>query len=103
MPFNPLKCDFLHITNKKSLMLHTYHIANSFIREVTTTKYLGVLIDYNLSWNNHVQYIAHKAAQVNGFLYCNLKLCPSTIKAICYKSLVHPILEYASVWDPILM
>ena len=71
------------------------------IKDVTSTKYLGVLIDHKLTWNDHIQSIAHKAAQVNGFLYCNLRQCPAHIKAICYKSMVHPILEYASsVWDP---
>ena len=49
----------------------------------------------------HIQYITHKAAQVNGFLYRNLRQCPSNIKSTCYKSMVWPILEYASaVWDP---
>ena len=45
--------------------------------------------------------ITHKAAQVNGFLYHNLRQCPPHIKITCYKSMVCPILEYASpVWDP---
>ena len=62
---------------------------------------LGVLIDHKLTWNDHIQSIAHKAALVNGFLYRNLRHCPAHIKAICYKFMVHPILEYASsVWDP---
>ena len=101
MPFNPKKCEFLRITNKKSPLIHTYYIAISPIKEVTSTKYLGVLIDHKLTWNDHIQSIVHKAAQVNGFLYRNLRQCPAHIKAICYKSMVRPILEYASsVWDP---
>ena len=67
MPFNPKKCEFLHITNKKSPLIHTYYIATSPIKEVTSTKYLGVLIDYKLTWNDHIQSIIHKVAQVNGF------------------------------------
>ena len=52
-------------------------------------------------WNDHIQSIACKAAQVNGFLYRNLRHCPPHIKAICYKYMVRPILEYASsVCDP---
>jgi len=65
MPFNPLKCEFLRITNKTTITL-TYFIAESPIKEVTTTKYLGVLINNKLNWNNHIQSIAHKASQVNG-------------------------------------
>ena len=101
MPFNHLKCEFLHITNKKSPITHTYYITKSPIKEVTTTKYLGVLIDSKLAWSNHIQSLAHKAAQVNGFLHHNLRQCPSNIKAICFKSMVHPIFEYdSSIWAP---
>ena len=60
-----------------------------------------MLIDNKLTWNDHIKSITHKAAQVNGFLYRNLRQCPPHIKAMCYKSMVRPILEYASsVWDP---
>ena len=58
-------------------------------------------IDNKLTCNDHIQYIIHKAAQVNGFLYCDLRQCPPHIKTVCYKSMVRPILEYtSSVWDP---
>ena len=102
MPFNPIKCEFLRITNKKTPLNHSYYIATSLIKEVTSIKYLGVRIDNKLStWNDHIQYIIHKSAQVNGFLYRNLRQCPPHIKTACYKSMVRPILEYASsVWDP---
>ena len=62
-----------------------------------------MLIDNKLTWNDHIQCITHKAPQVNGFLYRNLRQCPPHIKAVYYKykSMVRPILEYASsVWDP---
>ena len=101
MSFNPTKCEFLHITNKKTPLIHSYYIATPLIKEVTSIKYLGVQIDNKLTWNDHIQYITHKAAQVNGFLYRNLRQCPPYIKTACYKSMVHPILEYtSSVWDP---
>ena len=101
MSFNPTKCEFLRITNKKAPLIHSYYIATSLIKEVTSVKYLGVQIDNKLTWNDHIQYITHKAAQVNGLLYRNLRQCPPHIKTVCYKSMVRPILEYASsVWDP---
>ena len=88
--FNPVKCVFLRITNKKS---HNYYIAKSPIKEATSIKYLGVQIDNKLTWNDHIQYITHKAAQVNGFLYRNLRQCPSNIKSTCYKSMVRLIIR----------
>ena len=41
------------------------------------------------------------ANQINALIYRNLRQCPSTVKCNCYKSMVRPVLEYAStVWDP---
>ena len=68
MSFNPIKYEFLHITNKKTPLIHSYYIATSLIKEVTSIKYLGVRIYNKLStWNDHIQYIIRKSAQVNGF------------------------------------
>ena len=60
MLFNPKKCEFLLITNKKNLLIHNYYIAASPIKEVTSIKHLGVQIDNKLTWNDHIHYITHK-------------------------------------------
>ena len=96
MLFNPTKCDFLHIINRKNPFIHNYHFGSSTIQEVTSIKYLGVQIDHKLTWNDHIQYITHKASQINGFLYHNLSQCPPYVKTTCYKLMVYPILKYAS-------
>jgi len=101
MEFNPSKCEFLRITNKKKPIVFNYCIEGAPIVQVSHTKYLGVTISNNLSWNIHVQCTTNKAKQVNNCLYRNLWECPSHIKNNCYKIMVCPIIEYAaSVWDP---
>ena len=101
MEFNPSKCEFLRITNKMNPTVYNYHIEATPIVQVEHTKYLGVTISSNLSWNEHVQRITNKAKQVNNFLYRNLWKCPTHIKSGCYKIMVRPVTEYAaSVWDP---
>jgi len=101
MMFNPKKCEFLRISNKSTFVLNTYYINNHPIKEVTHAKYLGVIIDQNLSWNEHIKQISSKATKVNAFLYRNLYHCPVNTKLNCYKAMVRPILEYASpIWDP---
>ena len=78
-----------------------YYIQNDVIREVKHAKYLGVIIDHRLSWNEHINYITSKANNVKCFLQRNLSQFPIHIKSSCYQSLVHPILEYAcTVWVP---
>ena len=71
------------------------------IKQVTSTKYLGVTIDKSLRWNEHISRITSKANTVRGFLQRNLKKCSIETQSLCYKSLVQPILEYACVvWSP---
>ena len=65
-------------------------------------KYLGVTIDNQLTWNEHIYIkISSKATSVKGFLQHNLSSWSIKVKLNSYKSLVWPILEYASiVWTP---
>lgn len=101
MAFNPKKCEFLRITNKKNFTPFTYRIDNSTIQEVTHAKYLGVVIDQHLNWNEHVKQTVSKATRIKSFLHRNLYQCPPTVKCNIYKAMVRPIMEYSStVWDP---
>ena len=88
MTFNPQKCEFLRISNKKNPIVHNYYIENILINNVPHTKYLGVTIDHKLSWNEHIQRIVNKAIQANAFLHWNLRHRPINIKCACYKSMV---------------
>ena len=52
MSFNPTKCEFLRITNKNTPLTHSYYIATSLIKKVTSIK--GVRNDNKLTWNDHI-------------------------------------------------
>ena len=75
MIFNPKKCEFLRISNKKNIIPNIYYIDNHSIKEVTHAKYLGVIFDQTFSWNEHIKQIASKATKVNTFLHHNLYHC----------------------------
>ena len=101
MSFHPSKCQVMHITNKRSRIETQYKIHGESLETVDSTKYLGVNLQENLSWNNHVNQVAKKANNTCSFLYRNLKKCSKETKELAYRSMVRPILEYASpVWDP---
>ena len=101
MHFNPRKCEFLRITNKKTFLSFSYYINGCQIQEVSHARYLGVILDQHLSWNEHIKQIANKATKVNAFLYRNLYQCPPSVKHNVYKAMVRPIMEYSSmIWDP---
>ena len=101
MCFNPTKCEFLRLTNKRNIIKFQYFIQGNNIQEVHQVKYLGVTINNKLSWSDHTKIISSKANSVLGFLRRNFNQCPSKTKSALYLSLVRPILEYAvTVWAP---
>jgi myo-inositol-hexaphosphate 3-phosphohydrolase len=51
MSFNPSKCEVVHITKKRSLIVYAYKVHQSTLQSAKSGKYLGVNIANNLSWN----------------------------------------------------
>ena len=101
MFFNPDKSVFMRITRKHNPITYNYTINDISIKEVSSTKYLGVTITNDLSWSTHITNITSKALSVKAFLQRNLKSCPTQIKLKCYNAMIRPILEYANpVWSP---
>ena len=59
------------------------HIGSEGISRVSSTKTLGVLIDENIAWGNHIDYVAKKAAKGMGLLRRSKDLLDSnTLKTI---------------------
>ena len=71
------------------------------LEEITSDRYLGVILDNQLSFNQHVDAITPKATNLLNLCRRNLYMCSPQIKEIVYKSIVRPHLEYASpAWNP---
>ena len=101
MSFNPDKCEVIRITKKRKPIVAHYTIHGKELGHTKNAKYLGVLINDNLSWNEHLDTVTKKANNTTAFLRRNLSSCPQHIKETCYKTFVRPQLEYAAtVWDP---
>ena len=70
------------------------------LKQVYTTKYLGVYIDQHLTWNTHVNYVLKR---VRGNLYALNRLKPVSSKLLhlLYKAFVLPTFDYCDVvWFP---
>ena len=66
-----------------------------------TIKYLGVKINKDLCWDQHINTITTEANNSLNFLRRNIKIGNPQIKQHAYKSIVRPLLEYSqTVWDP---
>ena len=102
MHFHPQKCNILPVKRSKDKIEDKDYILHGEILEkVTDTKYLGVTLQNNMKFDTHIDNICTKANKMLGLLRRNLKSAPSKTKELGYKSVVRPILEYASsVWDP---
>ena len=79
-------------------------IGDESLEKVQSYKYLGVVINSNLTWNDHISRLCSKAKQQLGLLYCQFykDFNTSTLRAL-YITRVRPHLEYTiPVWDPYL-
>ena len=60
-------------------------------------KYLGILIDKNLSWKYHIDYVASKISRTIGIIASLRHLIPLSTLLTIYRSLVAPYLTYGVV------
>ena len=103
MEFNPSKCTVMKASpgRKHKTIPADYFLHNQRLTETDSSKYLGVTFSNDLSWSEHINNTATKANKTLGFLRRNFRRCTPSVKATTYKTMVRPILEYAStVWDP---
>ena len=72
---------------------------DSLLRQVPSTKYLGVCIDSHLTWQNHIDYVMKG---VRGKIYSINRLNPpSAVRKLLYQVYILPILDYCDVvWAP---
>ena len=57
-------------------------------------KYHGVLIDNNLSWKFHVDYISLKISKTIGIISRLRHFIPTSILLNIYRSLIHPYISF---------
>ncbi|KAK7088855.1 hypothetical protein V1264_024972 [Littorina saxatilis] len=101
LPLRHTRKDQQPFTRSHSPPLSNYTLHGQTLERVTSTKYLGVILDTKLDFTQHIEHICAKANKTLGFLRRNLKVCSSLTKMLAYKTTVRPILEYAcTVWDP---
>ena len=94
MLFHPDNCKVIRITRVRSPVLFDYSLKNQTLEAETQSKYLGVDISSNLSWNQHIDRIVKKGNSMIGFLQRNLRVSDRHTKASAYFTLVQPNIEY---------
>ena len=87
------------ITKKKGQDLPKIHLKvdNEKIEQTTCLKLLGVTIDHQLSFSEHVKHISVKSSQKIGVLLRMKNLIPENAKLHIFKTNILPHLGYCSI------
>ena len=99
------KCMVISRLRRRSVPFHPLKLHMQTMERVSQYKYLGVLINEDLTWSSHINEISNKARRMVGLLYRQFYAWTSTPALLkLYTTLVRPRLEYASqVWSPYLI
>ena len=77
----------------------SFSIGDQEIEMIANTKYLGVQVDSQLNWDEHVGTIKTKANRAIGLIKYSKKYLPSDVLNKMYRGIVEPQLSYCcSVW-----
>ena len=103
LKFNLKKCSVITFSRKRSNIHFYYNMSGFPLKHESSIKDLGVTVECDLSWNQHIVSVVRKAYNVLWFLKRTLRNSVSaSVKTIFYSSLVRPHLEYGSpVWSVI--
>ena len=77
--------------------LSTLKINNHDIERVNTMKFLGVLLDDNLSWKEHIKYLENKIAKNIGLMFTAKPFLDKESLLALYYSYIHSYLNYANL------
>ena len=90
----------LHKPSRKGdlpLLLPRLLIKKHKFERVKSIKFLGVLLDENLSWKDHIKYIEKKVSKSTGLLYRAKLFLDKNSLLTLYYSYIHIYLSYANL------
>jgi hypothetical protein len=91
MIFKPRNKDIIHNTQLT--------IRSQNISKVDNCKFLGVMLDDQLNWQTHINYIKNKVAKATGVLYNVRRNLLRKHMITLYNSLIYPYLSYCNtIW-----
>ena len=69
-------------------------IGATCIEQVYTFNFLGIVLNSNLKWGNHINNVSNKCMRVIGILNKLKKVLPTRIKVFLYNTLILPYFTY---------
>ena len=91
----------VNFTENLNTIMRPLYIGNQIVDRISSNKLLGVIINENLKWNCHVDYITYKASKKLNALRLRDGVQEQDMLKV-FRSSVRPILEYTvQVWQDI--
>ena len=102
LTFHPDKCHVLTTGKFENIRYtHRYKVYNNELEHVFDEKDLGVIMDSNLSFEEHIVSKVNKANSIMGLIRRSFSFLDCRLFKKLYTSFVRPHLEFAqSVWSP---
>jgi hypothetical protein len=98
LPVNISKCNVIHLGRNNPNYQYTLNSVQ--LIDTTTVKDLGIMLDSSLTFVKHVDSVASKARRLMGLVFRTFRSRRSNVLVPLYKTLVRPIMEFATpVWN----
>ena len=99
LSFNVAKTNYILFGNYRHEQHVALRIKDINIERVEATKFIGVIIDESLSWNNHINSVKSKLAKVSSVIYKVSHCIDRSSMRTLYCSLFLPYIMYCSeIW-----
>ncbi len=103
LKFHPGKCKHMHVGKPVTDSLE-YSLSSTNLKSISQEKDIGVIIEENLEFDNHISEKVKKASQMFALLRRSFNFLTDELFLPLYKSLVRVHLDFAStVWAPYKM
>ena len=99
---NVEKTKYVIFKTSKKKINHNFllHYENEILHQVNSIKFLGVYIDQNLTWKDHINHVSKKISKSSGIIHKSRFYLSSKTKLSLYDTLVYPFITYCNmVWS----
>ena len=72
-------------------------INNEIVKRVETCKYLGIILDYRLTWNDHVNFVSKKTKYLTVLFYKLSQIMKTETLIMIYYALFHNRVTYGLI------
>ena len=86
-----------HFRQKRIDQVVNIKIDDKNIDQVTSTKFLGVIINENLTWSDHINVLLNKTNKSLGVIRKLSRTLPDDVLFTLYNTLIKPYLEYCNI------